>query len=415
MQLKSRQIGISHVNGANGVLWGMCGETTTIVSVGEREAFEVLDKSQRHARVLEGLGSELARQGPKTSELNLASGGRFLALPSTSGGRSFSGNVILDEFGYLKDPAGVWDAAAGSALLGYRMRINSTPNGVGNAWHGLWTDPEQHRGYTRHQTTLDDAIAQGYPVNLEDCWKLAKGDPRLFDQMFRCKFLDGASQYIPSEYLTAASRDYALAPPPSEDDGETFGGIDIGLTRDLLVLVIVRKVGEIRWITHIESHKGNVDDQVLDALIAKAFSPQGYGCSRVCADATGMGSVPALRWSRIYGERFEPIVFSQKSKEAMATGLHAVTSSAQLVMPRSYVYNGVDEAPLLRDDICAIRRTVTSTGAVRYEAPRNSAGHADRAWGAMLALQACEADLGPSDPPAMFESHNRFGESRGGL
>src|SRR5689334_7390568 len=49
---KSRQIGASHVYAGCGVLWGMLGETTTVVSIGEREALEVVQKAAKHAEAL---------------------------------------------------------------------------------------------------------------------------------------------------------------------------------------------------------------------------------------------------------------------------------------------------------------------------------------------------------------------------
>jgi hypothetical protein len=42
----------------------------------------------------------------------------------------------------------------------------------------------------------------------------------------------------------------------------------------------------------------------------------------------------------------------------------------------------------LRDDLRAIRREITSAGNVRYTAPHNASGHADRAWALFLALHA---------------------------
>src|SRR4051812_2133372 len=56
---KSRQIGMSHTTSAEVVMWGaFLGETTTLISIGQREADEVLDKAKKHARALEMLGSK---------------------------------------------------------------------------------------------------------------------------------------------------------------------------------------------------------------------------------------------------------------------------------------------------------------------------------------------------------------------
>lgn len=380
---KSRQIGASHTYAAAADLWGLFGETTTVISVGEREAVEVLDKAGRHAQALAALGSEWARPvGMSATTLRLASGGRVIALPSTSGGRSFSGNVLLDEFAYHQHPEKVWDGAGGTVMHGYKLRVMSTPNGVGNLWHKLYTDPEQHKGYSLHEVTLDEAMADGLEVSLEDCWKMARGDPRVFDQLFRCKFLDNDAQYISSDLI----REATVNDLP-DGNGDCYGGLDIGLERDLTSLVIVKRIDAIRSTVHIETHK-RTDDEIIDQLCDKAFGPR-YRCHRLCADATGLGAIPAQRAKRRYGPKFEPVSFTNKSKEDLATGLYAVAAASELRLPRKYIHDGRDEGALLRDDIASIRRIVTAAGNVRYDAPRTSAGHADRAWALMLALHAC--------------------------
>ncbi len=191
---KSRQIGTSHTTAGVGVLWGAFhGEMTTIISIGDREAVEVLDKCRRHAIVLQKLGSQMASTvRSNANEIVFHSGGRILALPS-SGGRSFSGNVFLDEYAYQEHAKKVWDNAAPVTLLGGKMRVVSTPNGVGNEFQQLWeratkTDESGKRLSTwrPHEIPLSIALAQGYPVDISYCWELAKGDPRLFEQMFNC-------------------------------------------------------------------------------------------------------------------------------------------------------------------------------------------------------------------------------------
>lgn len=383
---KSRQIGLSHTASAVGVIWGaMHGETTTIISVGELESREVLDKARKHSQVLCGLGSRMARPGRRNNdtELSFASGGRIIALPST-GGRSFSGNVFLDEFAYQPRAAKVWDAAAAVTMLGGRLRVISTPNGVGNDFEELWSKVKngELKGWSPHEITLEDAMAQGYPVDLEKCWnQLAKGDPRLFAQLFRCQFLDNELQYIPSDLFARVFRER-----PSKDEGMCFGGLDIGETRDRTVLTILRRFGNERRLVHIESHK-RTDDALLDDLVAKAFGPP-YNCRRLAGDETGIGSMPAKRYRRQYGSRFEPVWFTNDVKEDLATGLYDVVSTENLIIPASYLFNGEDEIPLLQHDVYSIKRMVTEAGNVRYDAARTSKGHADRAWSLMLALHA---------------------------
>jgi phage FluMu gp28-like protein len=378
---KCRQIGYSHTAAAAAILWALLAEDTSIVSVGERESSEVLRKVARHAQALMMLGSEWAKpRAASATRITLATGGTVVALPATSGGRGQSGNMLLDEVAYYERPAEVWDGASATVLHGFRMRIGSTPNGVGNLFHQLVRDHEK-LGYRLHEVTLEQAIADGLNVDEEQCWKMARGDPRLFDQLFHCSFLDSELQYIPSEFITRATVDRL------DDGGDVYAGLDIGETRDRTVLVLARKVGKIKTVFHVESHK-RTDDSLLDGLVGKAFGF--HRAKRLCADATGLGSMPATRFKQRHGEKFEAVDFTLKSKEEMATGLYSALAEEELRLPKTLSIGTEDEAALLRGDISSIRRVVSDAGNVKYEAPRTDAGHADRAWALMLALRAAQ-------------------------
>lgn len=226
--LKARQIGASHTYAAACILWGILGEVTTVVSIGEREGLEVLDKAEKHAKVLVRLGSRFALPGGRTyrkdTAVRLASGGRIVALPASSGGRSFSGNVILDEFAYHGNTADtVWDGAAAVVMHGYKLRVISTPNGVGNLFHKLWTDPVVHRGYTLHRVTIDEAKAEGLRVDDAECWSMARGDAQVYDQLFRCEFLVSGNAFF-SPAITRALWDNAEKPAKREAIHEKGSG-----------------------------------------------------------------------------------------------------------------------------------------------------------------------------------------------
>ena len=391
--VKARQIGASHSYAAAAVLWGMLGETTTVVSVGEREALEVVTKARLHCEALTKFGSRWARPGKGQGDFSLDSGGRILALPATSGGRSFSGSVILDEFAYHVDPARVWDGAGGTVMHGYKLRVVSTPNGVGNLFHDLWTSDKAHAGYSLHSTTLDQARADGLRVDESECWKMARGDARVFDQLFRCSFLDNEQQYIPSALIDAAMGDVYCA------EGDTFAGLDIGRTADLTVLVIVRLDEQrVAHVIHTETRKRTAVED-LEQLAALAFSPM-FRARRLCVDSTGMGAFPAESLQKKFGRtKVEPVAFTLQSKEDLATTLYQRFIEQTIRIPRD-----AD----LRDDICALRRIVTSAGNIRYDAPHTDKGHADRAWALALALHGCS---GPSRTKTVIHDYNEQTEA----
>lgn len=374
--MKARQIGASHSYAAAAVLWGMLGETTTVISKGEREGLEVVTKARLHCEALAHLGSRWAEPGVGRGDFSLGSGGRVLALPATSGGRSFSGNILLDEFAYHVDAAQVWDGASATVMHGYKLRVVSTPNGIGNLFHELWTSDKAHKGYALHSTTLDQARADGLRVDEAECWKMARGDARVFDQLFRCSFLDNEGQYLSSAMVDGCTVDTVYC----VESGATYAGLDIGRTADLTVLSIVR-VDDfgVAHMIHIEVKK-RTSAEDLEQLAALAFGPL-FRCKRLCVDATGMGTFPAEQLQKKYGRtKVEAITLNLQVKEDLATTLYQRFADQTISIPRD---------PELRDDLCALRRIVTTAGNIRYDAPHTDAGHADRAWALALALHGC--------------------------
>lgn len=393
---KSRQIGLSHTTAALAILWAVAfGETTCVVSLGEREAKEVLEKAKRHASLLRRFGSMWASVAGKDAaeEVRFSSGGRVMALPATSAGQSFSGNVFLDEFAYLERPDQVWDRAAAVTMHGYRLRVSSTPNGVGNQFHALWTNPKQNKDWAGHEIPIERATAEGMRVDMAQCWRIAKGDTRIFDQCFRCKFLDALLQYIPTKFVTACSTDDLYT-----YEGEYFAGLDIGRTADLSALCILRKTqDDVARLQCLLTCK-RTDEDKLHALVAYAFSRR-YDVRRFCVDASGLGAFPAEAMQKKYGRlRVEPVVFTQQMKEDLATGMHTWFSQkmVRIALDNEDIPDGEPgAAELLRNDICAIKREITPAGNIRYDAPHTDEGHADTAWALALALHAC------GKPPAI--------------
>jgi phage FluMu gp28-like protein len=165
--------------------------------------------------------------------------------------------------------------------------------------------------------------------------------------------------------------------------GTCYAGLDIGRTSDRTELIIVNKddVG-VRWKMYSEGCKRTSWDDI-ERLAAVAFSPR-WDCARLCVDATGMGVFPAERLQQRFGRhRVEPVVFTAQAKEDLATSLYTAFVEQTVRIDR--------DDTLLRDDLCAIRRIITTAGNVRYDAPHTDEGHADKAWALALALHGCNA------------------------
>jgi hypothetical protein len=425
---KGRQIGMSHSTAGSICLWSAYGgEVTTIVSNKEESAKETLAKVKDHATLLRRFGSEIARTVRSSdTEIVFASGGRVRAFTS-KGSRSFTGNLVLEEFAYHQDPDAVWEASSPVLTTGrLKMRVVSTPNGY-NAFkrqHDL--AQERGSGWAFYNVPMDVAIACGYPVDIKGCWILAKNDPRLFAQMYQCSFLANVLQYIPHDKIQSC-----LQPQGFERNGPGlyYAGLDIGETSDRTVLVVIRAYQGKVYPVHVESIARTEWDK-MEAMVAWAFWR--YRLKRLCVDKSGLGTFPAQKMQKLHGDivevdyrrnMVELIRFGAAEKEILATQLFSNIVDGTCRLPdndnalpyftrrdrKGAKAHGVEHGPeipinvgaepstsfpgtamLLQEEIAGIQRVLTSGGNASYVSPRTKFGHGDHAWSLALALHAVD-------------------------
>jgi phage FluMu gp28-like protein len=124
-------------------------------------------------------------------------------------------------------------------------------------------------------------------------------------------------------------------------------------------------------------------DRTMDELCNR------YNVMRLCMDQTGMGEKPVEDAIRRYGStRVEGVLFTGNNKQILATVGKQKFEDRKVRIPQG--------DPALRADLHKLKKTTTPTGAVRFEADSDSAGHADRAWAAFLGIYAGENDFGPA-------------------
>lgn len=387
--ISSRQTGKSHTSAALAVLWALGGDKVALVSIGQKEADRILEYAKAHVAVLAKLGSKWAiATRDNASRLEIRSGGQINSLPST-GPRGDSTNVILDEVAYYENTDKVLDASTAAATHGFKVRILSTPNGVGNKFYDICKNHKK-LGYSYHSYNIEQAIADGLRVTVEDCLADAHGDQRIFNQRYMCSFLDNEYQYIPTEYIDQCATDDM----PDLNDVEAFyGGLDIGRNNDLTVLTTIQRCGKIngkqRWCVRSIDKRKRTEASELKRMVAQGFEKYGY--KKLMVDCTGIGTFPADEMVKAHGfSRVEPVHFTSEVKENLATSLFVAFSQKRIIIPDTKLA-GTDpeDVKLLKEDIASIQRIVNeTTGNVKYDAPHTSTGHADRAWSIALAIHA---------------------------
>ena len=102
---------------------------------------------------------------------------------------------------------------------------------------------------------------------------------------------------------------------------------------------------------------------------------------RACIDATGIGAPLAEALEREFGPRVEPVVFTAAVKEDLAFRTKRRMEARLTLLP---------DTREVRRAFSAVKKFVTPSGNLRFDAARTDAGHADEFWAKALADLAAD-------------------------
>lgn len=348
--------------------------------------------------------------------LQFASGRRIHSMSSNPDAQAGKrGSRVLDEFALHADQRKLWAIAYPGITWGGAMEVISTHRGSYSFFNGLIREAREKNNPKRismHKVTLQDALDQGFLFKLQqalpadaeqqdmdeaayfDFTKSGAADAESFDQEYQCIPADDDAKFLEYGLITACEysggTDWqrGLTGP---FQGRLYCGVDIGRKKDLTVLWVVEKLGDVFYTRHIETmEKMRKSDQ------EKILYPWFAICDRICIDATGLG----IGWTddaqdKFGSSRVEGVTFTGQVKEELAYPLKGAMEDRTVRIP---------EDPVIRSDLRKVQKTVTAAGNIRFVAESTPDGHADRFWALALAIHAGDSPSGPvhvaSRPPS---------------
>lgn len=361
------------------------GQRTTwvILSRGARQAEEAIAEAKRHAEAYLMASSPILRSEFESEdgkrrytqlEIRFKNGSRIIALPANPDtARGYSANVFLDEFCIHEHDTEIWRALLPVLRGRFRVIVASTPKGgkkrkfyqIVNDTSGLWS---------QHVVDVYEAVRQGLPLNIEE-ERSAMGDADGWAQEFELQWLDEATAWLPYELIEAVQDDRA-GDPSEYMGGPCYLGNDIARRNDLWVAWVVERVGDVLWTREVVELK-NAKFHTHDAEIRRLMDT--YRIERMAIDQTGMGEKPVEDYQRWYGNMVEGVIFNPGTKQNLATIGKRRFEERTVRIPHD-----VD----IENDLYKLRRSVNSSGGLKFDAARDANGHADRAWALFLALHA---------------------------
>ncbi len=369
------------------------GEMWILLSAGERQSKELMAKCKMHLEAMSVAASSIESEDLFFGDtkycmltINLTNGGRIIGLPANPDtARGFTGNVVLDEFAFHRDSNAIWKALFPTVSRGYKLRIVSTPQGLGNRFHQLFTG---ENNFSKHFVDIHQAVADGVPHNIDEL-KAGIDDEDAWNQEYLCLFIDEASSWLTYEMIATCQNDkvpheilyenFDLANFDIAAKGPLYCGVDIGRKKDLTVFWLNELIGDIFWnrgTIILPKVKFRHQRQLLSGIIRK------LNVARTCIDETGIGAQLAEDTIDELGSyRVEGVTFSGPSKNDMATRTRRIFEDRRTRIALQKV---------LRDDLHSIKKTTTAAGNIRFDAERTKDGHADRFWAMSLAFMASE-------------------------
>jgi phage FluMu gp28-like protein len=415
-----------------------------ILSAGERQSKEVINKCAMHARAynmaVQVLESDFVVDKDtkyKQLEIVLPNGTRIIGLPANPDtARGWSANIILDEFALHKDSREIWKALFPTVTRGYKIRVISTFKGKTNKFYELFFGaPTLQRyngkdyefvgdkgGWSKHFVSITQAVEmglklvdeQGKPCEPDDL-RLALNDDDAWEEEYMCVPSDEVSAFLTHDIISsvedvkanaapewmdrliaAAEKNYAdykltkIAPPLPLDIlknvtflGDLYAGMDIGRRRDLSVIWLDQKINNVLnpvAIFELKRQPYFVQMQVMHTLLARSE------LRRMCVDETGLGGQLVEGAQDIYGSsRVEGISFTPESKEALAVGLKQNFEDRGSIIPATST---------VRNSLHSVKKYATTTKHFRFDAERTEAtGHADHFWAKALSVQAASSNV----------------------
>ena len=430
--LMARQVGKDFSSGFEGLadcaLAEAQGRKTDwiIAAPSERQSLESLRRWKEWCEIfhLAFVDEQVVREGGSESLLKSVTitfphGSRVMAVPGKPETvRGFSANVLFTEFAFFEQPEQTWRAVYGSTANSMRggpkkIRIITTPNGLGGMAYALWNKNYQTRDngkwkrdnesgkpvvnsplstvhcpvWSCHFVDIHAAVRDGLPVDIADL-KAGMDDPEGWAQEFECQFLDLQATLLPYELIaTCESPEAGIQTNPmawgTTGHGPIVLGLDYARKKHLSVCWAARKLGDVLHTLEVLE----MADLPTPEQIA-ILRPRIRAASRVCLDVTGSGTGMGDYLVKEFGEwdpgkhktgKIELCNFTNEFKNSLCSN-----------MRQSFELRGVriPVSRAVREDLHSVARVVTPSGNISYRAQYTPDGHADRAMALALAIRA---------------------------
>jgi phage FluMu gp28-like protein len=406
---KSRQVGISFADAYDSVMKVATRGARLDVWISSRDETQAklyLEDCTHWAELLQLAARDLGmviydkRASASAYVLEFATGLRIYSLssnPNALAGKR--GHVKLDEFALHQDQRLLFRVAKPVTTWGGQLCVISTHRGAQTVFNELIRGIKEQgnpMGWSLHSVPLQRAVNEGLAERINektgreetpaDFMKRLHAeclDEEQWLQEYCCVPADESTAFITYEMINACEEpelglktvsdlEAFMTQQPSST---LYLGVDVARKKDLCVLDLGEKVGDVVWDRVRIEMQGRTFAEIEAELYRLLKLPQ---LKRACIDATGMGMQLAERAEARFGWKVEPVTFTAAVKEELAFGLRTDFENRHLrLVP--------DEK--LRADLRGVKKEVTLSGNIRFVG-ESEESHCDRFWAKALRQHA---------------------------
>lgn len=367
------------------------------VSTNLRSASEIMKKVVKFAEAVEVMSQGRISYTSSFDRVTFSTGARVISVPAGDGtaGRGFTikGALLIDEAAYIPHLEELLQGIGPTLTVckDAQLVLASTPSGRNHPFYKLWCQAVEDDEWYASKVTIDDAIAQGLNVDIDQLHKLVP-DPLAFATEYMCEFAAESSQFIDISLL-----DFFDDVPSCKSK---WLGVDVGSTHDKSAFCTLGTVNDDIYVIDIETlSKAEYTHQQskILALNQKNNYTGGY------IDACGLGGPLA--------EYVNKSPNCSKIKGFVTTGTNKPKQYERL---RSKIFERkIHFAKSLKTalilEISKLSRIVNDKGIATYVAERDSEGHCDRISALVLALQAWVDNPASFSQPLTYQRMSPFG------
>jgi phage FluMu gp28-like protein len=335
-------------------------------------------------------------------------GSRIVSLSSTPevfAGKG--GDVLIDEIDLHKDGGRVYDMARPCTTWGGQLEaisayaVDGSPASV---FARLCQDArgKNPMGAKLHRVTLDDAIAQGFVecVNKvtgsahtrESFRALIRAGCRTegaFQSQYMCNPQDDGGALLSYDLIRSCevdAKELESAIRAALKTAPRYLGIDVGRRRDLTVMWLLVRIGDILWTALVKTMEKAM---FRHQFAAAADLIEQNNVRRCCIDATGIGAQLGEDLHVKFASRVEPIQFNHNVQMDVGMPMLPAFQDRLVRIPADQT---------IREGLHKIRKITTASNNARLEAEHDESGHADEFWALALARHAADAKVSNMAP-----------------